>query len=208
MDTQYLLTSALLLLLLIAAWQDVRHYRIKNTLVITGALVAVIAHTMLPAGLGFDTALLGWLTGLALLLPLYLLRMMGAGDVKLMAMTGAFLGPQAVMIACLYILITGGVLSIIVALWRGQFSGLSELFARVPGLLYESTAQWQWRAPKQGIGSAVSAGGMHVSAPEAAANNTPVNPRLNDASARMPYGVAIAIGTLVFLVVDTKFLIL
>lgn len=198
MDTQHLLTAALLLLLLMAVWQDIRHYRIQNTLVITGALVAVIAHTALPAGLGFYTALLGWLTGLALLLPLYLLRVMGAGDVKLMAMTGAFLGPQAAAIAGLYILITGGVLSIIVALWRGQ---LSESFIRVHILLYESIAQW--RAPKQ---SASSAGGM--SAPETAPDNAPINPRLSDTSARMPYGVAIAIGTLVSLALDTKFLIL
>lgn len=190
MDTQHLLTSALLLLLLMAACQDIRHYRIKNTLVITGALVAVIAHTALPAGLGLHAALVGWLTGLALLLPLYLLRVMGAGDIKLMAMTGAFLGPQAAVIAGLYILITGGVLSVIVALWRGQLSGLSELFTRVPGLLYESVAQRQRRAP------------------ETAPDSAPTNPRLNDASARMPYGVAIAIGTLVFLAVDTKFLTL
>ncbi|MDC8444509.1 MAG: prepilin peptidase [Nitrosomonas sp.] len=203
MDTQHLLTSALLLLLLMAAWQDIRHYRIKNTLVITGALVAVIAHTALPAGLGLHAALLGWLTGLALLLPLYLLRVMGAGDIKLMAMTGAFLGPQAAVIAGLYVLITGGVLSIIVALWRGQLTGLSELFARVPGLLYESVAQRQRHAPKQ---SASNAGGM--SAPEIAPDSAPINPRLNDAFARMPYGAAIAIGTLVFLAVDTKFLIL
>ncbi|MDR4519947.1 MAG: prepilin peptidase [Nitrosomonas sp.] len=201
MDTQYLLTSALSLFLLMAAWQDIRHYRIQNTLVITGALVAVIAHTALPGGLGFYTALLGWLIGLALLLPLYLLRVMGAGDIKLMAMTGAFLGPQAVVIACLYILITGGVLSVIVALWRHQLPGLSELFARVPGLFYESIVQW--RTPKQ---STSAAGGM--STPETALDSAPTNPRLNDASARMPYGVAIAIGALVFLAVDIKFPIL
>jgi len=194
MDTQHLLTSALLLLLLMAVWQDIRHYRIKNTLVIPGALAAVIAHTALPAGLGFYTALLGWLTGLALLLPLYLLRVMGAGDIKLMAMTGAFLGPQATVIACLYILVTGGVLSVLVALSRGQFS---ELFTRVYIQLYESVAQW--RAPKQGTD------GMHVNALEAAPDNTPINPRLSDTSARMPYGVAIAVGTLVFLAADARF---
>jgi prepilin peptidase CpaA len=199
MDTQHLLTAALLLLLLMAAWQDIRHYRIKNTLVITGALVAVIAHTALPAGLGLHAALLGWLTGLALLLPLYLARVMGAGDVKLMAMTGAFLGPQATIIAGLYILTTGGVLSVLVAFWRGQLFGL---FIRAHSLFYESIVQW--RAPKQS--TVGTAGGMRT--PETSPDSTPINPRLNDASARMPYGVAIAIGTLVFLAVDTKFLIL
>lgn len=42
---------------------------------------------------------------------------MGAGDVKLMAAVGAFLGPLPVIGAALLTFVSGGVLSLAVALW-------------------------------------------------------------------------------------------
>ena len=52
-------------------------------------------------------------------MPLYLLRAMGAGDVKLMAMVGAFVGAPTVFMATLYTLLAGGLLSLVVMLGRG-----------------------------------------------------------------------------------------
>ena len=83
-------------LLLIAAVSDYRTRRIPNELVLAGAAAGLLGNTLfstLPLD-GFVTALQGLATGLAAFLPLYLLRLMGAGDVKLMAMVGAFLGLQ------------------------------------------------------------------------------------------------------------------
>ena len=48
------------------------------------------------------------MTGLALLLPLWLLRVMGAGDVKLMAAVGAVVGVPGVLYAVLWSFIFGG----------------------------------------------------------------------------------------------------
>jgi prepilin peptidase CpaA len=46
------------------------------------------------------------------LLPLYMLRATGAGDVKLLAALGALLGPYWILVAGLYTLIAGGVLAL------------------------------------------------------------------------------------------------
>lgn len=115
-------------LLALAVWHDVRSRRIPNRLVFLGALAGLALHTVLPAGaglfnepfggLGFLTSLAGLGVGLAILLPMYVLRAMGAGDVKLMAMVGAFLGPQAVIGAALLSLLAGGLLALAVALWQ------------------------------------------------------------------------------------------
>ena len=43
---------------------------------------------------GLGLSLGGWLVGCALFLPWFLLRGMGAGDVKLLAALGAWLGPR------------------------------------------------------------------------------------------------------------------
>lgn len=110
------------LLLLAAVWEDVRYQRIPNRLVFWGAGLGVLLNvfwpqgagfvSQLPGGLGFVSAVAGLAIGLAALLPMYLLRAMGAGDVKLMAMVGAFLGPDEVLGAVLCCFLAGGVLSL------------------------------------------------------------------------------------------------
>lgn len=105
-----------------AGWHDVRHHRIPNRLVATGTLLALAAHGLLPGGSGFLSAPVGGLgllmagTGLlmgaAALLPLYALGAMGAGDIKLLAMLGACLGPNHILGAVLFSLIAASLMSI------------------------------------------------------------------------------------------------
>ncbi len=115
---------AILALLCIACWRDVQFRRIPNTLVVVGLALGIIFQAVSPSGgglfspsqpggLGTMAAFLGAALGLALLLPLYALRAMGAGDVKLLAMVGAWLGASSVAWAALYTLLAGGVLSIV-----------------------------------------------------------------------------------------------
>jgi prepilin peptidase CpaA len=107
-----ILTTALLLLFLAGAViTDLRARIIPNVLVLSGALSGVLLAGLHPEGIGLLRALGGLALGLAIFLPLYLLRAMGAGDVKLMAMAGAFLGYAAIAEAALWVLLTGGVLA-------------------------------------------------------------------------------------------------
>jgi prepilin peptidase CpaA len=49
---------------------------------------------------------------------------MGAGDAKLMAAVGAFLGPKGIFIAFIYIAIAGGIYSLLLIMFRRrQFEG-------------------------------------------------------------------------------------
>ena len=121
--------TGLALLLAMAVWRDVQSHRIPNRLVLSGLLLGLACNGLLPlvaqpplgqfGTLGWSDSLLGALVGLAALLPMYLLRALGAGDVKLLAMVGAFLGPQAVLGAALGTLVAGGALALAAALhWR------------------------------------------------------------------------------------------
>lgn len=123
--------SALALLVLTALVFDLRQRRIPNTLVLltlgAGLFINLIGpQTGLggsgllsshPDALGAKGSLLGALTGLAIFLPFYLLRAMGAGDVKLMAGIGSFVGPVAAINMALFILVTGGVLAVVRMVW-------------------------------------------------------------------------------------------
>jgi prepilin peptidase CpaA len=54
--------------------------------------------------------------GLALFMPFFALRGLGAGDVKLLGALGAWLGPSIVIYVAFYSAIAGGVLGVVVAL--------------------------------------------------------------------------------------------
>jgi prepilin peptidase CpaA len=106
-----------------AAWWDMRAHRIPNGIVACGMAFGLGWHALAPAGTGLLPALAGLGLGLVLFLPLYRLRAMGAGDVKLMAMAGAFLGPADVLGAMLGTFVAGGVVGVGLVLWRRGLAG-------------------------------------------------------------------------------------
>lgn len=110
----------LAVLLMIACWQDFHDYRIKNNLIVTGTVLGIALNTFLFAETGFLDSLIGLGFGLLLLLPFYLLRIMGAGDAKLLAMIGVFVGQNDILWVFLYTLVAGGLLALVFSLWRGK----------------------------------------------------------------------------------------
>ncbi|HLO61699.1 MAG TPA: A24 family peptidase [Azonexus sp.] len=104
-------------LLVTAIAFDVAKRRIPNWLILAG-LTAGIACSLrgAPAEPSSAGSLLGAFTGLIIMLPLYALRTIGAGDAKLMAAVGSFLGPLPVLGAALLTFVAGGVLALAAAL--------------------------------------------------------------------------------------------
>ena len=170
-DMRLLLLASLLAL---ATWQDLRTRRIPNRLVVSGAMAALAMHLIerwqgggsVLGGLILSTA--GFLTGLLMLLPFYLMRTMGAGDVKLMAMVGAFIGPLAVVGASLLTMLAGGIIALLLALRSRQ---LGKVMGNVLQIV------WSWA-----LGNASA---------EVRPEGKNIAP-----SAYFPYAAAIATGTL------------
>ena len=105
---------------IIACVTDVRSRRIPNTLTFGAALGGLLFHFVFGGWKGLGVATGGWALGLALFLPFFLLRGMGAGDVKLLAALGAWLGPMQVVWVALFTSIAGGVMALTVALSTGH----------------------------------------------------------------------------------------
>jgi prepilin peptidase CpaA len=105
-------------IVLVACVTDLRSKRIPNVLTLPGALAGVLYHA-LWGGMSAGSALAGLAVGLFLFLPLYLLRGMGAGDVKLLAALGAWLGVVDVAWVAACAAIAGGLLAVLVSLWTG-----------------------------------------------------------------------------------------
>jgi prepilin peptidase CpaA len=123
LDLRYGVLTAFLLA---TVFTDLAARKIPNRLVYSGLGVAILCQTGLPSGEGLWVSLQGMGLGLAMFLPLYLLRAMGAGDVKLMAMVGAFVGPQLIIGATLATLVVGGIMAVMAAFMKREFWRLIE----------------------------------------------------------------------------------
>jgi prepilin peptidase CpaA len=99
---------------------DIRQRRVPNVLTMGLASVGVVLAMAGVSGVTVGGALGGLALGLALLLPAHVFGATGAGDVKLLAAFGALLGPGGVFEAFLRAAILGGVMALVVALWRGR----------------------------------------------------------------------------------------
>ena len=140
--------AVMVLAMAMAVETDTRECRIPNVLVlfvlVSGVTLNVLGPVigrgtpfgLAPSALGAGDALLGVLVGFALFLPMYMLRAMGAGDVKLMAALGAFAGPVEVIGLGLTILVAGGVLAVVRMLWTRQSRRVLSNMATVFGGWY------------------------------------------------------------------------
>ena len=130
------LASVLLLCFVaIAAVTDIRNHKIYNwttypgilsALVIAG-LVSLLGHDGRPlqwlGRVEFSDAIAGLLACGGIMLVCYVFFKIGGGDVKLVAMLGAFLGLEYGIEALLWTLVLGGAMGLIVLVWKtGTFT--------------------------------------------------------------------------------------
>ena len=188
LDPRALLPIGLLAALLACAVAcDVRSRRIPNKLVLLGLLAGLALQATVTPGAGLFSepfgavgllqASAGMALGLVLLLPMYALGAMGAGDVKLMAMLGSFLGPLDILGAALSSVLAGGVLALLVALVQGS---LGKVTGNVKEMVLGSVLR------------GMSGGSARIDAPVAA-------------TGQLPYAVAIASGTVGYLLLTRYF---
>ena len=155
-----------------AAVIDWRTMRLPNWLTAGAMALGLFVNVFWPApGMSAWWALAGLGAGLACTLPFYVLRVMGAGDVKLVAAVGAFLGVPSVFGAVVCTFIAGGIAAVAFAIWRRAFKRLAvNVNQAAQGLFYAAL------------------GGVHAGA------ILPLG-----SVGKLPYGLAICAGTLTWL---------
>ena len=114
-----LVVPVVLVVGLIACVTDIRTRRIPNVLTFGAALAALVFHGATAGLQGLTHAALGWVVGVAIFMPFFLLRGMGGGDIKLLAALGAWLGPGDAFWLAVYASLAGGVMAIVFSLARG-----------------------------------------------------------------------------------------
>lgn len=119
---------------------DLRQRRIPNALLLAAAVpgLALLLLTGLgPTGAGWLASLAGAAVGVAVWLPGYWLRKLGAGDVKLAACIGGLLGGLAAVEAMLFAAAALGVMAMAAGLAYGTAYRLPAAVALCSGMLLQ-----------------------------------------------------------------------
>jgi prepilin peptidase CpaA len=157
-------------LALIAGWTDWRSRRIPNWLTVPGFLIGVSVNVIANGLPGLKASLLGAGLGLLVLLPFVFLRSLGAGDWKLAGALGAFLGWQVLVDLLMGSVFVAGVMALVLVIYKGRFKETLRNIGRL----------------------CLSMLTLRMPGPEVSLDNPQ--------SLKVPYGVALALTTLLFVV--------
>ncbi len=166
------LIFGLVWMLALAVITDLSAHKIPNSLVVFGLVASLICQCVAIEGAGGLNWLAGVIVALLCFLPLYLLRGMAAGDVKLMMAVGGFLGYPLIIQATINTMLSAGVMALILVIVK----------KRTKHLLKNMRVMWT---------------GAYVKATSGV--NVADDYVMRNSAGRMPYAVAIAVGTLITL---------
>ncbi len=155
-------------LALIAGYTDWRSRRIPNWLTIPGFLIGISANTLGWGWAGLKASLLGAGFGLLVLLPFVFLRSLGAGDWKLAGALGAFVGWQALVDLLVGSVFVAGIMALALVIYKRRFKQTMRNIGRLMASLVT----------------------FHRPGPEVSLDNPQ--------SLKVPYGVALALTTVLF----------
>ena len=153
---------------------DWRSRRIPNWLTITGLLVGIAANAAVGGVGGLKTSLLGAGLGLLLLLPFVFLRSLGAGDWKLAGALGAFVGPGVLLDLLMGSIFVAGIMALGLVIYKRR---LMETLRNIGRMLRSMLT-------------------FHMPGAEVSLDNPQ--------SLKVPYGVALALTTLLYAILNWK----
>jgi prepilin peptidase CpaA len=151
-----------------AGYTDWRSRRIPNWLTAPGLLLGVVANTVLGGWGGLKTSLLGAGLGLLVFLPFVIVRALGAGDLKLAGALGAIVGPGVLVDLLMVSVFVAGIMALGLVIYKRRFKETMRNMGRM----------------------VVSMITFHMPGPEVSLDNPQ--------SARIPYGVALSLTTVLY----------
>lgn len=169
-----ILNLALLAVALVAGVTDIKTRRIPNWLVLTGLGLGIAINSVLFEWSGVKLSLSGAAVAFGIYFVFYLLRAMGAGDVKLMAAVGALAGPKGWLAIFFCTAIAGGIVALTLLFVKSRFK---QTLLNVSIMLHQLS---RFQAPYHATEELDVRSGKAL---------------------RLPHGAAIALGTIAYLAI-------
>ena len=157
------------LIAFIAIYTDIIYRKIFNYLTIPSIIIGFMLAVWSGESSVIFSSLVGFLVGLLILMPLFMLGGMGGGDVKLLAAFGALGGYPFIIWSVVYMAFIGGIFAFFSLLWERQVA--------------ESIREMK------GFGSSIAILFYHP--------GTSINLPDGKIKASIPYGVAISLGAII-----------
>jgi prepilin peptidase CpaA len=128
MGNELIKTVLIMTQLLISVITDVYSYKVKNLMIIIFLLAGVMFHVSSLDNYDLYRYILGLVAPFIVLLPLYILKMLGAGDIKLFCSIGFLLGINDILYSMMYSYLFGFAMAMLIMLTRGNFAARFKRF--------------------------------------------------------------------------------
>jgi len=129
---------------LVAAGTDLWKFRIYNVLTIPSIILGLIYHTFARGEIGLSGSILGVVVANVAFIAPYKLGGIGAGDLKLMSVVGAWLGPWYLLHVIAVSGLATGCLSFVLMFWnrmRSEYGPTERAVLRGTAIEYEVNAK-------------------------------------------------------------------
>ena len=176
----------LVLVIFLALTFDLTKRRIPNFLTFPAIIIGLFSNTIVDGLSGLWFSFAGLLVGLAIFFIPFVIGAMGAGDVKLMAAIGALQGWQFVLTVGILTALAGGVIALGYLIYSGR---LFRVLKKMAGFVLAPFFSTLYYNLKLEIFNKISI--------FFANHSSEVKQQM-----RIPYGAAIAIGVIMFLVLN------
>jgi prepilin peptidase CpaA len=105
-----------------AVWSDLKSRKISNRTNLIIFAIGILASLLHDPSNALELAL-SVLTATAIIMPVYILKILGGGDAKLFIALSTFLTPQGVLECFVASLIWGSILGLLIVINKSQLSG-------------------------------------------------------------------------------------
>ncbi len=146
MEQKELMEFATLLpsfILVVSAFEDIRHKKVQNKVVLAMAALVLGYLAFQGEAAHWTEAFLGLFTAFLILVPLYIMRALGAGDVKVFMVVGLATGPSQILSIFMYSLFVALVFGFILVVLNKKVKIFFENIKQVITLQKPEPAQLQ-----------------------------------------------------------------
>ncbi|MFC7681257.1 prepilin peptidase [Paenibacillus sp. GCM10028914] len=128
-----------------AFFTDVRHMKIPNLLTMPAIVIGLIYHAATSGWEGVVFSIKGIVGGFIVVLIMYFIGAVGAGDVKLFGGIGAWCGLWFTLQAIVYSVLFAGLIGLFILMWRREtFKRLRKMIGNVAGVfIFRSLTPWK-----------------------------------------------------------------
>lgn len=137
MALEVLTIEILIVLLVCASVMDCLYEKIPNSFIILGIILGITYRILLLGETNYLNILVGFMLPVILLFPVFFIRAMGAGDIKLLAVISLFIGTKGILLSTGYAIAFGAAFALLKMLvsknlkkrFRYLFGFIKKLFA-------------------------------------------------------------------------------